>query len=266
MHLRKYIEIAKIYIKAQLVWKVDVIFNMVFTVTKILFAYLLWGTIFGNKVEVAGFTFYSMLSYYIISAFLNQLDMSSLISKEISTRIRNGTFSKYMILPVSIQKYFIAMEAGVVAFYLAFDFIAAIVWVFIFQIKFVFTTDLGTIVCAVLMILLGLLFMAQLNYYLGLLTLKYQEIGTFLMIKNNIVAFVTGSIVPLVLLPDVFVSIMKLFPFYYVTYLPSMLLIGRYQNERVIGLIVISLWCVFFQILIQVTWGKYRRKYDGVGI
>jgi ABC-2 type transport system permease protein len=123
-----------------------------------------------------------------------------------------------------------------------------------------------TIAGAVLMILLGLLFMVQLNYYLGLLTLKYQEIGTFLMIKNNIVAFVTGSIVPLVLLPDAFVSVMKLFPFYYVTYLPSMLLIGRYQNEMLIGLIVIFLWCVLLQIVIQVTWKKYRRKYDGVGI
>jgi len=264
--LRKYIEIAKTYMKAQLVWRTDVVLNMVFTVTKILFAYLLWGAIFGNKTEVAGFTFYSMLSYYIISAFLSQLDMSSLISNEISTRIRNGTFSKYMILPVSIEKYFVAMESGVVTFYLAFDFIAAIVWIFLFQIKFVFTTNLATIACAILIILLGLLFMAQLNYYLGLLTLKYQEIGTFLMIKNNIVAFVTGSIVPLVLLPGAFVSIMKLFPFYYVTYLPSMLLIGRFQNERIIGLIVIFAWCVILQIVIQVTWGKYRRKYDGVGI
>jgi len=264
--LRKYIEIAKTYMKAQLVWRTDVVLNMVFTVTKILFAYLLWGAIFGNKTEVAGFTFYSMLSYYIISAFLSQLDMSSLISNEISTRIRNGTFSKYMIIPVSIEKYFITMEAGVVAFYLVFDFIAAVVWIFIFQINFIFTTNVVTIACAFLMIVLGLLFMAQLNYFLGLLTLKYQEIGTFLMIKNNIVAFVTGSIVPLVLLPGVFVTAMKLFPFYYVTYLPSMLLIGRYQNERFVGLIVIFLWCVIFQVLIQVTWGKYRRKYDGVGI
>ena len=264
--MRKYIEIAKTYMKAQLVWRTDVVLNMVFTVTKILFAYLLWGAIFGNKTEVAGFTFYSMLSYYIISAFLSQLDMSSLISNEISTRIRNGTFSKYMIIPVSIEKYFIAMEAGVVAFYFVFDFIAAVVWIFIFQINFIFTTNVVTIACAFLMIVLGLLFMAQLNYFLGLLTLKYQEIGTFLMIKNNIVAFVTGSIVPLVLLPDVFVTVMKLFPFYYVTYLPSMLLIGRYQNERFVGLIVIFLWCVIFQVFIQVTWGKYRRKYDGVGI
>lgn len=264
--MNKYVEIAKIYMKAQLVWRADALFNIIFTITKILFAYLLWGVIFDSRTEVAGFSFDSMLSYYIISTLLNQLDMSSGISGEISTRIRNGTFSKYMVIPVNMEKYFIAMEAGVVAYYLVFYFIAAIIWIFIFQIKFVFTMNLAAITCALLMIFFGLLFMVQLNYYLGLLTLKYEEIGTFLMIKNNIVAFVTGSIIPLVLLPEVFISIMRLFPFYYVTYFPAMILTGRYHDEMVAGLLIIIAWCVFLQFLIQVTWEKYRRKYDGVGI
>lgn len=264
--MKKYVEIAKIYIKSQLVWRADVAFQVLFTVTKILFAYLLWGIIFKDRTEVAGFTFQSMLSYYIISSFLSQLDMSDGISSEVSQRIRNGTFSKYMVIPVNIQKYFMAMEAGVVAYYGVFQFIAAFVWVFIFRIKFALSNDPLIILCASLLILLGLLFMVQLNYYLGLLALKYQEIGTFLMIKNNLVAFITGSIVPLVLLPQGIISVMKLFPFYYITYLPSMLLIGRLGEEAVPGLVIIFLWCVMLQALITVTWGYYRRKFDGVGI
>ena len=63
----KYLEISKIYIKSQLVWRADVVFQVFFTVTKILFAYLLWGIIFNDRTEVAGFSFQSMLSYYIIS-------------------------------------------------------------------------------------------------------------------------------------------------------------------------------------------------------
>lgn len=264
--MHKYYEIAKIYIKSQLAWRADVVFHIMFTMTKILFAYLLWGIIFGNRTEVAGFSFHSMLSYYIISSFLAQIEMSDGISGEISARIRNGTFSKYMVIPVNIEKYFIAMEAGVVAYYGVFQFLAAFVWVFIFQIQFVFTKNLIIVFCAFIMILLGLLFMVQLNYYLGILTLKYQEISTFLMIKNNIVAFVTGGIVPLILLPEGIISGMKLFPFYYVTYLPSMLLIGRSEEEAVSGMVIIFSWCVLLQVLIKLTWENYRRKYDGVGI
>ena len=49
----KYKEIAYMNLKAQIVWRADVIFNMLFTISKILFAYLLWGMIFQQKdVEI----------------------------------------------------------------------------------------------------------------------------------------------------------------------------------------------------------------------
>ena len=264
--MSKYWEIAKTYTKTQLVWRADVIFNMFFTITKILFAYLLWGMVFQNKEMVGQFTFHGMLSYYIISSFLSQLEMSEGISGEIHDRIRNGTFSKYIVIPVDIEKYFMAMEFGVVLFYIVFDFIAAVVWIFVFQIEFVFVHDGLVMVCAVIMAVFGLLFMVQLNYFLGVLTLKYQGIGTFLMIKNNLVALVTGSIVPLALFPEVVVSVVRLLPFYYVTYLPAMLFAGMCKDEALAGVFVIAGWCLVMQFFINIVWKKYLRKYDGVGI
>lgn len=264
--MRKYWEIAKTYMKTQLVWRADVIFNMIFTISKILFAYLLWGIIFQGKETVGAFTFHGMLSYYIVSSFLSQLEMSGGISGEIHARIRNGTFSKYMVIPVEIELYFMAMELGIVLFYLAFDFIAAAVWIFVFRIQFVFAAEWSVIVCAVIMAVLGMLFMVQLNYLLGLMTLKYQGIGTFLMIKNNLVSLVTGSIVPLALFPETVVRMMRILPFYYVTYLPSMLLTGMCRDEALGGIAVISCWCVIAQLMIWATQKKYFKTYDGVGI
>lgn len=52
--MRKYLEISKTYMKTQLVWRADVAFNMIFTVTKILFACLLWGMVFQNREAVGG--------------------------------------------------------------------------------------------------------------------------------------------------------------------------------------------------------------------
>lgn len=252
--------------KTQLIWRADVIFNMIFTITKIIFAYLLWGMVFQNKDTVAQFTFHGMLSYYIISSFLSQLEMSEGISNEIHDRIRNGTFSKYMVIPVNIEGYFMAMELGVVSFYLVFDLLAAIVWIFIFQIEFVFAAEPSLLLCAVIISALGLIFMAQLNYFLGLLTLKYQGIGTFLMMKNLLLELVTGSIVPLSLFPEVVVALLRLLPFYYVTYLPAMLFTGQCREEAFTGIVVIACWCLWIQLCIRFVCKKYLRKYDGVGI
>lgn len=264
--MRKYVEIAVIYLKTQLVWRADIIFNMIFTVGRILFAYLLWGAVFEGKEQIAGFTFHGMLSYYIINSFLTQLEMSSGISGELSARIRNGTFSKYLVIPVSVEGYFTAMEVGIVAFYLVFDFLAAVIWIFLFGIEFVFVREISMILCAVILILLGLFFMVQLNFFLGILTFQYEEISTFLMIKDNLLALVTGSIIPLVLLPERVVEWMRLLPFYYVTYLPSMLLTGSNRHEAITGIIIMIVWCIVMQFMIKIYWNRYIRKYDGVGI
>lgn len=264
--MRKYWEISKTYMKAQLVWRADVIFNMIFTISKILFAYLLWGTVFQDKEMVGTFTFHGMLSYYVVSSFLSQLEMSEGISSERHDRLRNGTFSKYLVIPAGIERYFMAMELGVVLFYLIFDFAAAAVWVFVFRIRFVFAGEWQVIACALVMTVLGMVFMVQLNYFLGILTLRFEGIGTFLMIKNNLVSLVTGSIVPLALFPEFVVSILRLLPFYYVTYLPAMLLTGKCGEEAVRGIVIIGCWCVLMQLVIRAAWKKYFTAYDGAGI
>ena len=262
----KYAEVAKIHFKTQLVWRFDIVFNMLFTLTKILFAYILWGAVFGQKNIVAGFTFHSMLSYYTISSFLSQIDMSEGVSSEISSRIRGGTFSKYMVIPLNVQGHFLAQTVGTSAFYILFNLLAAVIWVFIFHIKFTFTTNAVMILSAVCMILLGLIFMVQLNFFLGILTFKFQDISIFLMIKNNLVAFITGTLIPLTLLPDTIVGVMRILPFYYVTYLPSMLLIGKNSGEAGIGIIALMIWVLLFIPINKITYNRLRIRFDGVGI
>jgi ABC-2 type transport system permease protein len=262
----KYLEVAKITYKAQLAFRFEIGFNMVFTIIKILFAYIIWGTIFGQRDSVAGFSFHSMLSYYIISSFLAQMEMSDGVSGEISARIREGTFSKYMVVPVRIQAYFLAQTWGAATFYGLFNLIAAVVWIFLFRIQFAITLNPGVILLSLCMILLGLMFMVQLNYFLGILTFKFQDIQFFLMIKNNLVAFITGTMLPLSLLPEGIVFVMRFFPFYYVTYLPSMLLIGQNTGEGVLGLFVLTGWIGVFMLLNHITYNRLRVRYDGVGI
>lgn len=264
--MNKYLEITKITFKAQLAWRFDIAMNVVFTVAKILFAFILWKGIFTQRNMVAGFTFDSMLSYYIINSFLSQLDMSDKISNELSDRIRTGTFSKYMVIPVNVQGYFVAQTAGASLFYLIFHLMAALVWIFIFGINFTFTTDPWLILSAILMTILGLIFMMQLNYFLGLLTLKFQDIYLFLMIKSNIIAFIAGTLVPLALLPEFMLQIMSFFPFYYLSYLPSMLLIGRNVGEAGPGMLILLIWVLLFLQINKFTYERLRVRYDGVGI
>jgi ABC-2 type transport system permease protein len=122
------------------------------------------------------------------------------------------------------------------------------------------------VLSAVIMVFLGLLFMAQLNYFIGLLAFKYNDVSTFLMLKKNFLSLINGSIIPLVLFPDIFTCILSWMPFYYVSYFPAMLLIGKGRTDILQGMITLIIWNMVMKVLSVVTYEKYRIKYDGVGI
>lgn len=262
----KYTETAKVLFKSQIAYRFDTLLSIAFTVSKIVLAYILWGAIFRDRDLVAGFTFQTMISYYIISSFVAQLDQSHGVGRQISDEIRDGYFSKYMVRPMNIFGYFAAQSAGVSLYLLAFNLAAALVWVLIFRIELVITGAPSAIIGAVAMIILGLVFMLQLNFYIGILAFKFLETGVFMMIKDNIVQFVTGNLVPLTIMPPAVLSVMQYFPFYYTTYLPAMLLMGLNQGEIFQGLVILSVWNLAFALLNTWTYRSLRIKYDGVGI
>jgi ABC-2 type transport system permease protein len=116
------------------------------------------------------------------------------------------------------------------------------------------------------LLLLGRLFLAQMNFFLGVLTIKYQDIWLFLMIKNNVQAFLAGALVPLTLMPDAVLKALRLTPFYHATHLPAMLLLGRNSNEALTGMLVLILWIAIFMALNKYAYTHLRTRYDGVGI
>lgn len=264
--MKKYLETMKLLFKSQLTYRFDILMNIIFSITKILLAYVLWSAIYNNSHEVAGFTFDGMMSYYIISTFMAQLNQSTSTGWQISAEIRRGLFSKYMVRPMSIFGYFSAHTSGVALFFISFNLLAAVLWTLLFGVDIVLTAGLQDILLAGGLILLGLLFMMQLNYYIGILAFKFLDTGLFMMIKDNILEFVAGTFIPLTLLSEKVLLVMKYFPFYYVTYLPTMVLMGRNAYEAPMGLVMLVVWNLFLWALNAVTWSRLKVKYDGVGI
>ena len=264
--MRAYGEIIKIYAKSKLIWREDIFLNLLAMIMKIIFASLLWGTVLAAHNTLAGFTYQSMLAYYVIHSFLTKLDKSDQISWTVSEGIRNGNFSKYMIIPTKADYYFFAMDIGMMVPHFVLGTILTFGLLMTLGIAEALIIDVELVLSAIIMAFLGLLFMAQFNYFIGLLAFKYNDVSTFLMIKKNFLSLINGSIIPLVLFPDIFTSILSWLPFYYVSYFPSMLLIGKGRTEILQGMITLIIWNIVMKVLSVVTYEKYRVKYDGVGL
>ncbi len=264
--IKKYNEVIKINFKSCIIWRFDVLANILLTVTKIMFAYILWKAVFGENDVIGGFTFYSMLTYYVTGAFLSGADMSRKISDEICTRVISGTFSKYIIIPVNIQIYFMAQNFGRMIFYLLLNIVSLFTWTLVLKTGFSFTNNMYYLGTAGIMALLGLIFMTEFQFFIGILSFKFLEISLFRIIVDNIMVFVTGVVIPLSLLPEAVTAVMHFFPFYYIVYLPSMLMIGRNGNEVLTGLIIIFAWVLAFFIINNLLYKRLRVLFEGVGI
>lgn len=265
--MKKYIEVFRLSFKMQIVWRFDAVMTMSATFCRILAAWILWQAIFSANTQIKGFSFAAMLSYYIISSILSSIDFSHQISGEVSELIQNGAFSGHMVTPMNPLFFFSSMTAGESVFHLGFSLLAAAVCAFLFNMNLIITQDALNIILAAGIILTGLAFMACYHYTIGVLTFKFIDIDFFMYVQGNIIAFVTGALVPLSLLPDSALFVLRFLPFTHVVYTPAMLLCGQINAEEgLFGLALISLWTVIMFSAAQYAYNRLRVKYDGVGI
>ncbi len=264
--MKKYREAFIIAFKMRTAYRFDTSMQVLASVARVLFAWLLWSAIYKNRDQVVGFTLDTMILYYLIQSFFAQMDNTGRIAEELGPHIRAGTFSKFLVLPIRVQPYLFAQSLGSAAYMAFFSVAASVLCLLIFPIRPEWTALPLNFIKAAALLILGRVFLSQLHFYLGILTFKYQDIWLFLMIKSNVLAFLTGALVPLTLLPEAVLQVIRLTPFYHVAHLPAMLLLNRGGDEALTGMLVISLWIAFFAFLNKQTYARLRTRYDGVGI
>jgi ABC-2 type transport system permease protein len=241
--------------------------NALEIVGKILFSYILWGAVFAEKKLVGGLTFNEMLFYYVISSFIASFDISRGVSGEISYRIRGGSFTGYMVLPTNALLQFVSQSLGTSAFYALFTGLVSGLCAVLFKAQILFTTDLASVLCAVLLIAAGLVFMIGFHFLIGILAFKFLDIGFFLHIQSVVLELIMGGIIPLVLLPSGILRVLRFVPFIHTVYTPSMLLMGKIPlSEGLFALANVSVCAAAVIITGSVAFKVLRVKYDGVGV
>jgi ABC-2 type transport system permease protein len=263
--MKKYLEVAKITFKSQLVYRFEVITGMLFSLIGIILAYLLWSVLFQAKTEIAGFTFPMMIGYYILIQFFRRLDRSDELVWQLSAEIREGQFTKYLVRPIQPLWFFIANSFAKTAFVFLLNVVTTVGYLLLFNNLLLLRVSLITYLNAAIISFLGLYFMALVNYFIAILSFKFLDIGAFNIFKLTILEFITGGLLPLALLPEWFQNGLRLLPFFYPYYFPTMLILNRESTRFVTALLVLVFWNLLMLGLILGTYQLLLRKYEGVG-
>jgi len=264
--MKKYIVTIKTAWKNFLAYKFDIYGSAVLSIFTILLSFIMWKAIFGGKTEVSGFTFKMMVTYYIIVTMLTRLDVSQDISSSIAEEIRTGNFTKYLIKPFSVFGYYISSVFAKFSYVLCINLLATTIWALIFNNYFILPSSISNLLLAVMCALLGLLFLSCLNYLFLILTFWVLDVTAFFMIKDQIIAFVSGALIPLNFLPIGVQSVFKFLPFYYVFYYPATLYLGIEEVSFLQAMTVLLGWCSALFIINYYLYKKAKKHYEGVGI
>ena len=265
--MNKYLAVAKIHFKMQLAYRFDAAMTVMGVVWRVVFAWVLWGAIFAGREDVGGFTFQAMLSYYVISSFLATADTSQGTVYEISSRVRDGSFTKFMVVPSNPQFHFLSQAVGASGFYGLVAALAVAVCAFAFRIDMALAVDPAAVLLAAALFAVGIVFMNCYHFFLGILAFKFEDSTFAIHMLPSVVSFFKGEMVPLSLLPVALEQSLRFFPFAHAVYTPAMLLMGAMDaSEGLPDLFVLAAWTLAMAAGSQLAYSRLRKRHEGVGI
>lgn len=245
-------------------YRVDLIFYLLGDVLACFVSYFIWKAVFVSSGEesVHGFTMPQMI-VYIFLMFLTSLLISSDGTYNVGEEIRDGSIAMRMLKPVSYNATFLFQEIGnkmLTTVVLIVPMVAGV--------EIVRTVVIGEIQFNVLQFVLYLFscVMAYLinfffNICFGFIAFIIKYLWGANMMKNCVVGFLSGAIIPLAFLPDTLERVFLFLPFSSLNYTPVMIYMGMYDIlETVFYLGLQIFWVLFFWGLSKLLWNGASKR------
>lgn len=226
--------------------------------------YFIWKAVFAASGEgqFMGFSMTDMTIYVFLSnivRFLTATDSTQSLAEE----IRDGSIVMRLIKPVSMDLSLLAKELGNTAVTFLFLFLPVMAGVEIYRLcalgYVAFRLDYFALF--LLSCLLSYLLSFYLNLIFGYLAFFLMNIWGFSMLKESILGFFSGSLIPLAFFPEAFRRVLEELPFASLVYVPTMVYMGKYTGtELTVILLKQVVWIGVFVALSRLLWCWARKR------
>lgn len=182
--------------------------------------------------------------------------------------IRDGSIVMRMIKPVSYNATFLFQELGN-----KLPTEIAIAAPMIIAVEIIRTVMSGVFEFNALRLLLYLFSCAMaylINFYFnicfGFIAFVIKYLWGANMMKNVIVGFLSGMVIPLSFLPTALEKVLLFLPFSSLNYTPVMIYMGKYSGLGLCGYICLQLfWVLFFFVLSKLLWKASVKRLSSQG-
>lgn len=222
--------------------------------------FYLWKAVFSNSGQqlIEGFSMNDMLIYVFISEISIRL-INSRTDREIGEEIRDGSIAMNLIKPISYQGRHLFQSIGNSLF--QFIFVGVPLWIGVELYRnFILKESipgLTTIFYFLISLILSFSLIFLVNFCFGLMAFFVINIWGLNHLKNTLIAFLSGQLIPIAFFPLWAKGIMKFLPFSSMNYTPVMIYLEKYQGTEMVEKLFIQLaWVLIMFGLSALLWKK----------
>lgn len=232
----------------------------------------LWIAVYKNSTNgmdsiINGFSFKDMITYLVMINIFTFVSFDGSTSWNINQEIKDGTIAMAFVKPISYRTRFIFTNLGVVStmilmFGIPSFTIAYIVFYFMGYIEIVsIWSFLLYLVLFLISQLIATMLNDVLNYIFGILCF-YTTAGFGLnTIRQVIVNFLSGTLIPLSFFPGIFERIVSLMPFAGMAQNPVLIMLMKVSYLDALKLIGLSfIWLLILELLAWLLFNHASKK------
>lgn len=267
--LSVYVPFAKSEIQRALAYRLSFLGGILWNVFQILIASYLWTAIFGSTTatSINGFTKNDMILYIIFST-LTSMTIGNGIEWVIGGEVQSGEIAINLIRPINYQARLISQSLGRIAWQFITIFIP--IWIginiYLYVTSGALPPNIGIILAYFISLIFGFLITFFFNFCFGLLAFYVTYIWGLNVLKNSVVRFISGSIIPLVFFPMWFQRVLTFLPFGSTNYVPVMIYLNKYTTLGTLKVILIqALWIIILYLCSVFFWRKATKKLTIMG-
>lgn len=257
-YLRKYRPFTQAGIQSSLSYRADFLLYRLGDVLTAFVTFFLWQAVFLSSPhpELGGFTINQMVIYIFLSFLTTELSSSG-GTWTIGEEVKDGSIAMRLLKPINFNATYLFEEIGhkiVSAGILAPPLLGGMI---LYQVcnPRIITFNILNLVLFLVSILFAYLINFYFNVCYGFSAFIFKNLWGSNHMKNAIVAFMSGTLIPLAFYPHLLGKILQIFPFASLVYTPVMIYMGKYNIIQLLWALLLQVfWIVFFYFLSKFIW------------
>lgn len=262
--LRTYLPFASNELKRQLAYRGAFYLWAFISLFGSFISYFLWMAIYGSSESgVIGNLTREEMVVYIFMVYVTSSVVTISIADWVSEDVVKGNVAMNLIKPIDYRASLVSMALGTMAY--RFFVPGVFVWIGVELYK-VFVLGMNpvsipTLCFYLLSCLMSFLIFVFFDFCFGMVAFFTTYIFGMLMVKDALLSFLTGQLIPISLFPEGIQRVFDFLPFSSMVYTPVMIYLGKYtEAELAWALGRQFIWVVLLYLLGSIIWKQVTKR------